>query len=206
MSSCYHRRVSPPSRDLPLAEPAPRAERADAARNRQRILEAAGEVFAGRPPGEVTMDDIAKAAGVGRATLYRRFPTVGAVAEALLDEHERLLQERMLGGKPPLGPGALPHERLAAFYVAMVGLLEQHSTLVLGTEIGQLRFGTGAYGFWRTHVRHLLEEAGRANADVLADILLAPLDPALYLHQRERGVPAKRIASSLRGLAHAVLA
>ncbi|MEV4621160.1 helix-turn-helix domain-containing protein [Asanoa sp. NPDC049573] len=48
------------------------SERADAARNRERVLAAAAELFASRGPQNVTMDDIAKAAGVGRATLYRR--------------------------------------------------------------------------------------------------------------------------------------
>ena len=194
-----------PRRELELAGPPARAERADAARNRRRILEAAQEVFATRPPGAVSMDDLAKAAGVGRATLYRRYPTVGAVAEALLDEHERRIQEGLLRGEAPLGPGAPPAERLAAFYDAMVDLLDQHSTLVLSTEIGQLRFGTGAYGFWRAHVRHLLQEAGQKDPDALADILLAPLDPALFLHQREQGVPAARVAAALRSLAQAIL-
>jgi AcrR family transcriptional regulator len=40
-------------------------ERADAARNRARILQAAALLFAERPPQDVTMDDIAKKAGVG---------------------------------------------------------------------------------------------------------------------------------------------
>lgn len=204
MSSCYGAVVPRPRPGLPLADEVP-VERADAARNRRRILESAARVFATRRPGEVTMDDIAKAAGVGRATLYRRYATVGAVAEALLDEHERKLQEQLLGGEPPLGPGAPPGERLAAFYDAMVDLLDQHATLVLGTEIGQLRFGTGAYGFWRSHVHHLVQEAGIPDTGALPDILLAPLDPALFLHQRERGVTTAEIATSLRSLAHAVL-
>lgn len=152
------------------------------------------------------MDHIAKAAGIGRATLYRRYPTVGAVAAALLDEHERQLQEQLMRGSPPLGPGAPPGERLGAFYEAMLDLLDRHAPLVLGTEIGQLRFSTGAYAFWRAHVRHLLRGGGHNDVEALADILLAPLDPALFLHQRERGVSRAQIASALRHLAHSVVA
>src|SRR5690606_11522742 len=159
-------------------------ERADAARNRARILRAAAELFAERPPQEVTMDDIAKRAGVGRATLYRRYPDRASIAVALLDEHERDLQERLLRGDPPLGPGAPPAERLAAFYAAMVKLLEDHRHLVLGSEIGRTRFETGAYGFWRAHVRSLLVAAGTPAPDALVDVLLAPLAPDGYGYQR----------------------
>jgi AcrR family transcriptional regulator len=161
-----------------------RMERADAARNRARILDAAALLFADRPPQEVTMEDIAKKAGVGRGTLYRRYPDRASIAVALLDEHERALQERLLRGEPPLGPGAPPAERLAAFYAAMVRLLEEHSHLVLGTEVGRSRFETGAYGFWRAHVRALLVAAGTPNPDALVDVLLAPLAPEVYGHQR----------------------
>ncbi|MEQ0564605.1 helix-turn-helix domain-containing protein [Amycolatopsis sp. NEAU-NG30] len=176
-------------------------ERADAARNRAKILAAAEELFTTRGAAEVTMEDIARAAGVGRGTLYRRYPDRASIAVALLDEHERRLQESLLRGDPPLGPGAPPSERLAAFYEAMVGLLERHAPLVLGTEVGQSRFATGAYGFWRTHVRVLAAEAGAADPDVLADVLLAPLAPDLFLHQTSRGVSAERFAATLRTLA-----
>ena len=47
------------------------------------------------------------------------------VAVALLDEHERRLQEQLLRGDPPLGPGAPPVQRLTAFYAATVELLEE---------------------------------------------------------------------------------
>ena len=59
------------------------AERADAARNRARILAAAADVFAARDPRTVTMEHIATAAGVGRGTLYRRYPNTAAIAVAL---------------------------------------------------------------------------------------------------------------------------
>lgn len=52
--------------------PPPRRLRADAARNQQRILEAARRLFAERGL-EVTLDDVAEAAGVGVGTVYRRF-------------------------------------------------------------------------------------------------------------------------------------
>lgn len=191
-----------PRKDLltggePTARP---KERADAVRNRAKILAAAETLFAERRT--VTMDEIARAAGVGRGTLYRRFPDPASIALALLDEHERRLQERLLGGDPPLGPGAPPRERLAAFYVAMTELLERHLPLALGAETGRSRFGTGAYGFWRAHVRALLAEAGAPSADALADQLLAPLAPEVYEHQRHRlGLSRADIAAALTRIA-----
>ena len=180
-------------------------ERADAARNRARVLAAAAELFTTRDPRTVTMDDIAKAAGVGRATVYRRYPDTGSIAVALLDEHERALQERLLRGEPPLGPGAPPASRLAAFYAAMIKLLDAHADLVLGTETGGARFATGAYGFWSTHVHSLLVEAGITQPDVMVDVLLAPLAAEVYVHQRARGLTSEQITAALGRLAHAAL-
>jgi len=176
----------------------PRRERADAARNRSRVLAAAEELFRTRDPATVTMADIARAAGVGRATLYRRYPDPTAVAVALLDEHERELQQALIGGPAPLGPGAPPGERLAAFYAAMVDLLDRHLPLALGAETGPARLRTGAYGFWRTHVRALLVDAGVPDPDGLVEPLLAPLAPEVYRHQREVvGLEPQQIATAL---------
>src|SRR5687767_8211905 len=125
-----------------------RRERADAARNRARVLDAAARLFAEAGGRAVTMEQVAAAAGVGKGTLYRRYPDVAAIATALLDEHERALQEELLRGAPPLGPGAEPAERLAAFYRAMVELLERHAHLALAAEPGARRFATGAYRAW----------------------------------------------------------
>ncbi|WP_214412299.1 TetR/AcrR family transcriptional regulator [Sphaerisporangium fuscum] len=189
----------------PVDEETRPRERADAARNRAKVLDAAAGLFATRDPRGVTMDDIAKAAGVGRGTLYRRYPDTASIALALLDEHERRLQELLLHGEPPLGPGAPPGERLAAFYAAMVELLETHGRLVLGAESGRLRFSTGAYGFWRAHVRALLGDGGVPAPDALADALLAPLASEVYTHQRERGLGPEQITAALAHLARGVI-
>jgi AcrR family transcriptional regulator len=58
--------------------------RADAERNRERILAAAAEVFADRGL-DASLDDIAAAAGVGVGTVYRRFPDKDALIDALFE-------------------------------------------------------------------------------------------------------------------------
>jgi AcrR family transcriptional regulator len=194
-------------RELPLvtaggAGRVPVKERADAARNRARVLAAAERLFATKDVRQVTMDEIARAAGVGRATLYRRFPDLPSIAVALLDQHESELQEHILRGPPPLGPGAAPGERLAAFYTAMVGLLERHLHLALGAETGKARFATGAYGFWRAHVRMLLTEAGVPDPEGFVDAALAPVAPEVYEYTRHTlGHGEDRIARSMVWLA-----
>lgn len=185
-------------------------ERSDVVRNRQRILDAAARIFVDAPdPRAVTMEDLARGAGVGRATLYRHFDSVGTVANALLDQHEKDLQGRLLSGPPPLGPGAAPAQRLAAFYDAMVTLIEEHSALVLGAETGRARFDVGAYGFWRAHVLALIRDARVTDdgtvRDTLADTLLAPLDPSLYRHLRQRGTTPSDIRVALHILAQRTL-
>jgi AcrR family transcriptional regulator len=192
------------SMDLPRADAAPR-ERADAARNRARVLAAAERLFAERESGAVTMEQIAAAAGVGKATLYRRYPDVPSIAVALLSEHERVIQDEILHGEPPLGPGAPPDERLAAFYGAMVSLLERHGHLALAAETGGRRYGTGAYRAWALHVDSLLEHAGLGDRPSLTDALLAPLAPDVFAHERDSGVSAKRITADLQLLARRVL-
>lgn len=68
---------------VPSPAPAP-ALRADAARNRARILAAAEVLFAERG-AEASLEELAKRAGVGIGTLYRRFPTRGDLLAAMSD-------------------------------------------------------------------------------------------------------------------------
>jgi AcrR family transcriptional regulator len=65
------------------ASTAPRPMRADAQRNYQRLLDAAVVVFAERGADDVSLEEIARRAGVGIGTLYRHFPTRQALLEAV---------------------------------------------------------------------------------------------------------------------------
>jgi AcrR family transcriptional regulator len=153
------------------------SERADAARNRRRALAAAERLFALRGVAGVTMDDVAAEAGVGKGTLYRRFGDKGGLAVALLDERERDLQRHILTGLPPLGPGATPAARLAAFVEAYLDLVAAQLDLVLLSETSTpgARHHTGAHAFWRQHCRYLLEAAAAPDPDLRAELLLAGL-------------------------------
>jgi AcrR family transcriptional regulator len=87
------------SRQKP-SEKGPRKPRADAIRNRERVLEAAKAVFSAGGP-DASLEAVARAAGVGIGTLYRHFPTREALFEAvyrrevqhLADLAEELKQE-----------------------------------------------------------------------------------------------------------------
>src|ERR1700729_3265040 len=71
-----------------------KAMRADARRNRQRILSAAREVFASERPEE-GIDDVARPAGVGVGTVYRHFADKEALMGELVRERFGLFNERM---------------------------------------------------------------------------------------------------------------
>lgn len=181
--------------DLPLSErPVEVSERADAAENRRRILDAARRLFAERGPEHVSMQDVAKEACVGMGTMYRRFGDRTGLTFALLGERHRAFQDELLRGAPPLGPGAPARERLHAFGHGLLELLEQDAELQVSTAPlhSQLAGPNLAY---RTHLTLLLREAApRIDVEYAVETLLAAFDPRLHLHLRhERGWPLARI-------------
>lgn len=180
-----------------FGEPPP--ERADAARNRGRILVAAEALFAERGVDGVSMDELAAAAGVGKGTLYRRFGDKAGLGIAVLDARERDLQEAILRGPPPLGPGAQPIDRLHAFADAYLDYLHRNLDLVVMSETASTgaRYRSGVYAGWHWHVEALLAAAGRAHAELIADILLAALAGDLHRHLLERGTPSADVRSAL---------
>jgi AcrR family transcriptional regulator len=72
-------------RRMPTDKPKPAARRADAERNREKILAAARPAFAAGD-GDVSMAEVSRRAGVGMATLYRNFPGRRQLLEALYTE------------------------------------------------------------------------------------------------------------------------
>jgi AcrR family transcriptional regulator len=163
-------------RDLPvLGQPPP--ERADAARNRRRILEAAERLFKGRGVAGVSMDDVAAEAGVGKGTLYRRFGDKAGLGIAVLDERARELQDAILRGPPPLGPGAPSRKRLKAFVRAYLDYAWRNLELLVVAETGSpgARYRSGVYAGFRRHVEILLMDAGADDPVLGAELILAPL-------------------------------
>lgn len=184
-------------------------ERCDAARNRERVLAAAHRLFETSGVDGVSMDDVAREAGVGKGTLYRRFGDKAGLAMAVLSEQERDFQEKVLRGDPPLGPGAPPAERLAAFLETLTDLLEANLDLLLMAETAAPggRYRTRVYESHRLHVAVLLRQAhdGR-DPGVMPDLILAPIAADLYRHlRRDRGVPKEEIDAELRKLVTRVL-
>jgi AcrR family transcriptional regulator len=170
---------------LAVAGQEPR-ERADAARNRLRILEAAGRLVDDRGIEKVSMGDVAKAAGVGTGTLYRRFGDRAGLALALLDSETREFQDALIAGPPPLGPGAAPSERLHAFGVGYLDLLERHADLIaVGIADDPARAVAGPHAFYATHLAILLRDAApQLDAEFTAQALMAMLAPAQHLRSR----------------------
>ena len=171
--------------DLPLIQdgPPPR-ERADAARNRLRILEAAARLVDERGIEHVSMEDVACTAGVGTGTLYRRFGDRAGLALALLEEDTREFQNGLIAGPAPLGPGAPPAERLRAFGEGYIDLLERHSDLLVAAGAIEAD-GRGPYALYATHLAILIAEAAPAlDAPLTARWLLASLGPGHFVHAR----------------------
>jgi AcrR family transcriptional regulator len=206
------RTVAPSPFELPMsAEPVAARERADARRNRERILCAAARLIEAKGMDCVSMDDVAAEAGVGKGTLYRRFGDRSALLHALIEEPERDFQEALLRGEPPLGPGAPPLDRLHAFGDALIDHLERHGAFVQAADTlaGGKRYTHPVYSAYRTHITVLLRDVlgDDPRGEFLADALLGALAAEPYLHLRQtRGMSVDDIRAGWHALADAVCA
>lgn len=196
----------PQSAATPGAGVAPAHERADAARNRQRILQVARALVAEHGIEAVGMDDVARAACVGTGTLYRRFGDRAGLVLALLEERERKFQDAVLRGPAPLGPGAPPRERLHAFGRAYLEIVEEHSALIAAAVASGPLVG-GPWEAYRLHLRVLLDEAQFAgDLEYATTALMQTLHPALHRHLRlARGWSLERIGDGFAALVDAWL-
>lgn len=186
--------------ELPQFQGPPR-ERADAARNRERILTAAGSLVAESGIDAVSMEDVAKAACVGTGTLYRRFGDRAGLAFALLDDQTKDFQDALIAGPPPLGPGVPAAERLRAFGAGFLGLLETHAELMVAAA-PTVKEASGVLALYTTHLRILLAEAApHLDPYYTSESLLAMLDPAHHLRMRRGlGYSVDQLALGWSGL------
>src|ERR1700756_1430183 len=110
-----------------------RKPRADAQRNRERILDVAKEAFT-RSGADTSLDDIAKQAGVGPGTLYRHFPT----REELLKEVYRDNLEKLATAGEKFAETMPPIEALRAWLLLFVDAVAAKQIIApaLNTLIG----------------------------------------------------------------------
>ncbi|MFE2066747.1 TetR/AcrR family transcriptional regulator [Streptomyces sp. NPDC059467] len=170
--------------------------RADAARNRARLLEAATRLIAEHGVEGVTMEAVAAAAEVGKGTVFRRFGDRTGLLTALLDHSSRQLQADFLGGPPPLGPGAPPVDRLRAFGIAVLYRTAEQLDLRLAAQPEpNRRYSHPSVQALRTHLTVLLRQIQPdADCDLLAQTMLAYLDPAQIHHLTQQcGMPMERL-------------
>ncbi len=148
--------------------PSPPARRADAQRNRDRILAAAREAFA-EPGADVSMAEISRRAGVGMATLYRNFPGRRELLEALYTDEVDALCEASASVEGET-PGAIFQAWLRRFFAYFTSKRHIASELLEHTDGDDPVFGRNRARVLATG-RPLLVAAQRAH-EVRDDLTL----------------------------------
>jgi AcrR family transcriptional regulator len=152
-------------------QPAQRKPRADAERNRDRILEIAKDAFT-RFGAEASLDDIAKQAGVGAGTLYRHFPS----REALIEAVYRTEVAKLAGAERNFAEAMPPIEALRAWMMLFVDYIAAKKIIapVLNTLLGGASevFESSHAQIWDA-IRSLVKRAIK-NGDIRKD--LDPID------------------------------
>ncbi|MDL9935648.1 helix-turn-helix domain-containing protein [Gordonia sp. ABSL1-1] len=152
---------SPDHSPVPLRLSGAETERADAARNRRLLLAAAKNLIDNHGAAAVTMDAVAREAGVGKGTVFRRFGSRTGLMYALLDHSESEMQQAYLSGPAPLGPGAPAFERLLAYGRARLKMTAAHLDILLEAGGGGDDFMSHPVGRASSlHVQILLRELG----------------------------------------------
>jgi AcrR family transcriptional regulator len=144
-----------------------RPVRADAHRNRERLVVAARRLLA-EGDGKVALETIARAAGVGIGTLYRHFPTREALVEAVYRaELNRLCDSAtaLLAAEPPRTALRTWMDRFADYVAAKRDMAEAMRSVI----------GSGAIAVSRsraelTEAMRLLLDAGAADGTLRADV------------------------------------
>jgi AcrR family transcriptional regulator len=190
------------ARQLPLASPVI-TERADASRNRALLLSTARTILGEHGIEALTMDRLARDAGLGKGTIFRRFGSRAGLLLELINEIETDFQRRFLSGPPPLGPGAEPIERLVAFGRERIALLAvQGDLLRAAEEAPDARFVSPPRAAGQLHIVVLLRQAGfDGDREVQSFNLIATLDAALVLYEnRGEQIELNRVADGWEDL------
>ncbi|WP_438822243.1 TetR/AcrR family transcriptional regulator [Kineococcus terrestris] len=141
-----------------------RSPRADAQRNRDRIVEAARELV--RAPGELKLNAVARACGIGQGTLYRHFPT----REALLAEVYRHDVDELVAAASDLLATRAPLAALEGWFERVAAYARVKNHVFAAVEAATWRdLAAHSLGPIGEAVERLLA-AGRADGSVRADV------------------------------------
>ena len=153
------------------SRPGQRKPRADAQRNRARILEVAKKAFT-RSGADFSLDEIAKQAGVGAGTLYRHFPT----REALLEAVYRTEVEKLAAAERKFAEKFPPVEALRAWMLLFVDYIATKQIIApaLNTLVGGASKVFAATGDQIKGAIQALVERAIESGDMRRD--LEPLD------------------------------
>jgi AcrR family transcriptional regulator len=144
--------------------------RADARRNRERIMASAGELFA-RLGTEAQMDQIAEHCGLGLGTLYRHFPTKEALLTAIVSQRFDSMADLARDAEQINDPGEAFETVLRSFLEAAEGDAALQLAL-LGSETRQWNGITASKTEFRTIIARIIDRAIAARA-IRADLTLA---------------------------------
>jgi AcrR family transcriptional regulator len=173
-------------------------------------------------PRDVSIEQVALAAGVGKGTVFHRFGSRMGLMTALMAERA----EALTSGPPPLGPGAPDRERLFAFLDAVIEVVGRNKSLLAelafsgttepaatgrdaaageGTAKDGHRDDHPVYRFWHGHISMLIAaQRPDVDAEMIAHVLLGSLHSEPILTCLAADGPA-RPAAAVRALACAVL-
>ncbi|MFI0407235.1 TetR/AcrR family transcriptional regulator [Actinomadura sp. 3N508] len=187
-----------------------RKPRKDAVRNRTAVLTAADALFArSASPDEVTMADVAAAAGVGKGTLFRAFGDRTGLIRALYQARLEPVRNAVEAGPPPLGPGAPPLERIPALLDAVLCFKLDNRGLALALEEsgGASPYQAEHYKTWHSLLQNLLDQVpGLTDTDFTAHALLAATRADLVEHLAgKEGVPREQLRGYLAAFTATVL-
>lgn len=179
----------------------PRPTRADAIKNREKLLRTAADLFEADGVESVSMTQIAQEAGVGKGTLYRHFADKNEICQALLDAEQRDLQERTLAYSRA-NPD--PCTALRWFVGEVARFVDRNDDLLFaGAEAGSASLiAYPAHRWWRQTIRGLLARMDvPGDTDYMADTLYTLLDVnTIRFQRRELGYDLDRILDGLNML------
>jgi AcrR family transcriptional regulator len=185
-----------------MTETAPKL-RADAARNRARLVEAARELFLSGPAdAEVSLEQVARQAGVGIGTLYRHFPTRLDLLEAVYRDEVDVLRETAEKVVPNHAPAEALELWLEAFvdYAATKRHIFQELVDAIGRDSELLTHSRQVMNEAAERLLAAAQESGEIRTDVTAIDVLRLVGGCTMMPNFDRAQTMRILAVVMDGL------